>query len=88
MTSQNDAEINEDLHRNISDKTSERMLRCYRFSWTLSAAVSLLSAKYLLVESNFHYPLLLYLAQLAAVTIVATIYHQWPRRRQDMGTGR
>jgi hypothetical protein len=54
-----------------------------RLIWTLSSLISLISARQLLVESNFHYPILLYLAQLLAATIVAVTQHSWCRHPQD-----
>jgi nicotinamide riboside transporter PnuC len=54
-----------------------------RLIWTLSSLISLISARQLLVESNFHYPILLYLAQLFAATIVAISQYSWHRSSQD-----
>ena len=54
-----------------------------RFVWTVSASVSLLSTRYLLVESNFHYPVLLYLAQLIVATVAVIV--QTTRSRKARG---
>jgi uncharacterized membrane protein len=51
------------------------MRASHRVIWVLSAIISLLSARYILVESNFHYPPLLYLAQLIVTAIVAIVRH-------------
>jgi hypothetical protein len=46
-------------------------MRCgYRVIWVVSAIASVLSARYILVESNFHYPLILLLAQLSVTAVV------------------
>ncbi|KAH8725035.1 hypothetical protein GQ44DRAFT_707671, partial [Phaeosphaeriaceae sp. PMI808] len=44
-----------------------------RIVWLLCATLSLLSARYLLVESNIHYPLQLYFSQLAVTGLVALL---------------
>ena len=42
-----------------------------RFIWVVCASISLLSARYLLVEQNIHYPLQLYCNQLAITGFIA-----------------
>lgn len=63
-----------------------------RFIWTLCVIASLLSSRYLLVESNFHYPTLLYLAQLLVATAILVFHaprwevqHDGKQNRQRMG---
>lgn len=55
-----------------------------RCAWTVSAALSLLSSRYLLVDLNVHYPLHLHLVQLGAAATIATILHL---RRRSASTG-
>jgi hypothetical protein len=85
MTSPSDAHVNEHQHCNISKDAHHWALRHRRCIWTVSAAIALLTARHLLVELNFHYPLLLYLAQLVVATIVTMIQHSWPRKHRDVG---
>jgi hypothetical protein len=56
-----------------------------RLLWTASALTSLLSARYLLVESNFHYPLLLFPAQLFMTTTAALLRYSWRAKVQHTG---
>jgi hypothetical protein len=47
-------------------------LRVYkRLAWIISACISLLSARHLLVEQNLHYPLQLYFSQLIVTALIA-----------------
>ena len=48
--------------------------------WLLFAAVSLLSARHLLIEKNVHYPVQLYLHQIVATAIIALVLHLRQRR--------
>lgn len=45
-----------------------------RCIWTISATNALLSARYLLVEANFHYPVALYIAQIGVSAIIFAIH--------------
>jgi hypothetical protein len=85
MTSPSDAHVDEHLHSNIRKDAHHWALRHRQCIWTVSAAIALLSARHLLVELNFHYPLLLYLAQLVVATIITMIQHSWPRKHPDVG---
>jgi hypothetical protein len=46
-----------------------------RCIWTISVVNALLSARYLLVEANFHYPVALYVAQIAVTAIFAGLQY-------------
>jgi len=54
-----------------------------RLIWLLSASASLLCARYLLIERNFHYPLLLYVAQLLCTAVVVLKQCSWKRQAQE-----
>jgi hypothetical protein len=56
--------------------------------WVVFASTSLLSARHILVESNFHYPVLVYLAQLFMTTIVVTIQIPWRDKARRHSSGR
>lgn len=43
--------------------------------WTISAINALLSARHLLVEANFHYPVVIYIAQIVVAAVVVGIHH-------------
>lgn len=53
-----------------------------RLLWTASALTSLLSARHLLVESNYHFPLFLFPAQLIVATTVILLQYPWRRKAQ------
>lgn len=55
-----------------------------RLVWTVSAILSLLTSRYLLVELNVHYPLHLHLIHLATAGIIAAI--SYFRSRQEPST--
>jgi hypothetical protein len=54
--------------------------------WTACTCISLLSARHLLVESNFHHPVLVYLAQLCTTTTVVILHTPWRRKRHESNT--
>jgi hypothetical protein len=51
--------------------------------WLISASTSLLSARYLLIETNFHYPLLLYVTHLLFMSAVVLKQCSWRRQAQE-----
>lgn len=53
-----------------------------RLLWTTSALTSLLSARHLLVKSNYHFPLFLFPAQLIVATTVTLLQCPWRRKAQ------
>jgi hypothetical protein len=75
MTSQLSAQANQNTLPGTHN-VSPAWTRGYcRVIWVFSAIASLLSARYILVEFNFHYPLLLYLAQISVTALVLLFYH-------------
>lgn len=86
MTSQLNAQEDKDIPSNAHD-VAPAWTRCdYRVVWVFSAIASLLSARYILVELNFHYPLLLYLAQISVAAVVSSFYHPQLVDIQDADT--
>ena len=51
-----------------------------RLLWTASALTSLLSGRHLLVESNYHFPLFLFPAELIVATTVILFQYPWRRK--------
>jgi hypothetical protein len=63
------------LHFSIFNSAYRCLSHQARLVWIVSAGISLLSTRYLLVEFNFHYPLLLYLSHLSAVAYVVILQY-------------
>jgi hypothetical protein len=74
---------NEFLRFNIRSNTRRCLSHQSRLVWIASAGISLLSTRYLLVELNLHYPLLLCLAQLSALAVVVILQHFWEPKARD-----
>lgn len=51
--------------------------RQQRYIWTICAATSLLTSKYLFVDCNIHYPVHIHLLQLAVTAGYLLWYHYW-----------
>lgn len=74
------------VHPVTATRTTMQMYsRCL---WIVSVSISLLSARYLLVELNFHYPLLLFCAQLGMTTCFAAANSllRWSRQHNNQST--
>jgi hypothetical protein len=57
--------------------------------WIVCAITSLLTTRNLLIEKNLHYPLQLYISQIAATAIIALCLYSWRRKIQGSdGQGR
>jgi hypothetical protein len=75
MATDSSTGTNQVLHLSIRSNARRCLSHQSRLVWIVSAGISLLSTRYLLVESNIHFPLLLYLAQLSAVALAAILQY-------------
>jgi hypothetical protein len=79
--------IDENQESPFQRRTVYERLQDYRqLGWLLCATTSLLSTRHLLVERNLHFPLQLYITQIAATALVAFFLHPWkPSVRETSG---
>lgn len=61
----------------------ERLQDYRQLVWLACAATSLLTTRHLLIENNLHYPLELFICQIAATAIVASFLHPWRSNVQE-----
>lgn len=70
--------IDEDQESPFQRRTVCDRLQDYRqLGWLACATTSLLTTRHLLIERNLHYPLQLYITQIAATALVAFLFHPW-----------
>jgi hypothetical protein len=85
MTSQYRLEtIDENEKLSTKHRTVLERLQDHRqLAWLLCATTSLLTTRHLLIEENIHYPLQLYISQIAATVIITLGLHPWRRKTRE-----
>ncbi|KAG9192138.1 hypothetical protein G6011_10872 [Alternaria panax] len=77
--------IDEDLKSLVQYQAVCERLQDYRqLVWFACATTSLLTTRHLLVERNLHYPLELFISQIAATAVVAIFSHPWSSNVQEV----
>jgi hypothetical protein len=76
--------IDEDHESPFQRRTVCERLQDYRqLAWLACATTSLLTTRHLLIERNLHYPLQLYITQIAATAVVAFVLYPWRSNIQE-----
>jgi hypothetical protein len=83
MATEPNTRMNEAPRFKIRNNARSCLSHQSRLVWIASAGISLLSTRYLLVELNLHYPLLLYLVQLSALAVVVIVQYFWEPKASE-----